>query len=128
ERRHRNIEHVEMLLANQIEQQVEWPFERLKKNLKRIGRDVQVVWESEQRLAVKPGQRDVIDGVKGAVRCGGFQRSHRFRIEQIRRAAVQLFRLARRKLRSIDVGRLRDVGSLEALVKIGINILVPKYG
>ena len=66
QRRHRDIEHVEMLLANQIEQQVERPFERLKKNLERIGRNVQIVGKPEQRLAIQPGECDVIDCIRRA--------------------------------------------------------------
>ena len=59
--RHRDVEDVEVLLADQVEQQVERAFEGLEEDLERVGRDVQVVRQREQRLAVQPGHRDLVD-------------------------------------------------------------------
>jgi hypothetical protein len=50
---HRDVEDVEVLLADQVEQQVERPFEGVEEDLERIGRDVQVVRHAQQRLAVQ---------------------------------------------------------------------------
>ena len=61
DRGHGDVEDVEVLLANQVEQQVQWAFKRLEKHLQRIRRDVQVPRHGEQRLTVKPRHRDVID-------------------------------------------------------------------
>ncbi len=58
QRRHRNVEHVEVLLANQIQQQIKRPLERFQKNFECVGRNVQIIGQPEQRLAVEPGQRN----------------------------------------------------------------------
>ena len=63
EPRHRDVEDVEVLLPDQVEQQVERPLEGLEEDLERIGRDVEVGRQREQRLAVEPGEGDLIDHV-----------------------------------------------------------------
>ena len=50
-------------LPDQVEQQIERAFERLEKDLERIGRDVEVGRQREQRLAVEPGDGDAVDGI-----------------------------------------------------------------
>ena len=50
--RHRDVEHVQVLLANQVEQQVERTLEALENDLQRIGRDVEILGYREHRLAV----------------------------------------------------------------------------
>src|SRR6185436_6995491 len=61
--RHRDVEDVEVLLADQVEQQVERPFERLEEDLERVGRDVEVLRQVEQRLTVQAGDGDAVDDV-----------------------------------------------------------------
>ncbi len=67
--RHRDVEDIEVLLADQVQQQVERSFERLEEDLERIGRDVQVVGQAKQRLAVQARQRDAVDHVGRDVAC-----------------------------------------------------------
>jgi hypothetical protein len=57
ERRHRNVEDVEILLADQVEQQVERALEGLEDDLERVGRDVEVPRQLDDRLAVQPRDR-----------------------------------------------------------------------
>ncbi len=52
ERRHRDVEHVEVVLADQVQQQVERPLERLQHHFQRIRRDVQVLRHLHHRFAV----------------------------------------------------------------------------
>src|SRR2546422_578103 len=53
ERRHRDVEDVEVFLADQVQQQVERPFEGLENHLEGIGRDVEVARQLDDRLAVE---------------------------------------------------------------------------
>ena len=46
---------------DQVEQQVERAFEGLEEDLQRVGRDVQIGRQREQRLAVEPGHGDAVD-------------------------------------------------------------------
>ncbi len=55
--RHRDVEDVEVLLADQVEQQVERAFEGLEEDLQRLRRDVEVVRQGEQGFAVEAGER-----------------------------------------------------------------------
>jgi hypothetical protein len=59
----RDVEDVEVLLADQVEQQVQRPFEGLQKDLQRVGRDVQVLRHAEQRLAVQARHRHLVDHI-----------------------------------------------------------------
>ena len=52
ELRHRDVEDVDVLLADQVEQQVERALEGLQEHLQRVGRDVEVVRQLDDRLAV----------------------------------------------------------------------------
>ncbi|MCY1354972.1 hypothetical protein D9M69_413730 [compost metagenome] len=63
--RHRDVEDVEVLLADQVQQQVQRAFERFQEDLERIGRDVQVLRQLEQRLAVQARERHPVDHVGG---------------------------------------------------------------
>ena len=76
--RHRNVEDVEVLAPDQVQQQIERPFEGLEEHLQRIRRDVQVGGQREQRLAVQPRHRDAVDdrrpGRGAAQRFGGHGR------------------------------------------------------
>ena len=71
QRRHRDVKHVEVLLADQIEQQVERPLEGFEKDFERVRRDVEVVRQTKQRLAVESGERDAVNRVRRRVSCGG---------------------------------------------------------
>jgi len=53
ELRHRYVEDIEILLADQVQQQVQRAFECIEEYFQRIGRDVQVVGQLEQRFAVQ---------------------------------------------------------------------------
>ena len=53
----RDVEDVEVLAADQVQQQVERAFERLEEHLQRIRRDVQVVRHLRDRLALDDGKR-----------------------------------------------------------------------
>jgi len=64
---HRNIKNIEVLLADQIQQQIEWTFESFEKYLQRIRRNVEVIRQLEQRLAVELGEGHAIDDFGGAV-------------------------------------------------------------
>ena len=72
--RHRDVEDVEVLLADQVQQQVQRPFEGFEEDFQRIGRDVQVVRQRKQRLAVQARQCDVVDHVGRTVDAGVNQR------------------------------------------------------
>src|SRR5260363_220671 len=50
---HWNIEHIEVLPANQIQQQIERPLKGFKKNFKRIGRNIEIARQLKERLAVQ---------------------------------------------------------------------------
>ena len=57
---HRNIQDIEVLLADQVQQQIQRAFEGLQEYFERIRRDVQILGHREQRLAIQTGQRDLI--------------------------------------------------------------------
>src|SRR5260363_186437 len=50
---HWNIEHIEVLPANQIQQQIERPLKGFKKNFKRIERNIEIARQLKERLAVQ---------------------------------------------------------------------------
>ena len=64
---HRNVEDVEVLFANQVEQQIQRSLEGLKKDLERIRRDVEIGRHREQGLAIKARQRHGINHIRGRV-------------------------------------------------------------
>jgi hypothetical protein len=53
---HRDVEDVEVLLADQVEQQVQRPLEGVEEYLEGVGRDVQIQRQLHHRLAVQAGQ------------------------------------------------------------------------
>ncbi len=55
--RHGDIEDVEILLANEVEQQIQRPLKGFKKNLQRIGRNIEVLRHGKQRFAIELGHR-----------------------------------------------------------------------
>jgi hypothetical protein len=55
QRRHGDVEDVEIFPADQVQQQVERPLERLEDHFQRIRRDVKVLRDLDERLAVEPG-------------------------------------------------------------------------
>jgi septation ring formation regulator EzrA len=78
-------------LADQVEQQVQRALEGLEEDLERVRRDVQVLRQLEQRLAVQAGHRDLVDDVgrgrRRLVERGG-ARGHRGRRVQPRAASA----------------------------------------
>jgi hypothetical protein len=116
-----------MLLADQVEQQVERTFERFEEDLERIRRDVQIGRQREQRLAIKPGQGDAIDYIRRAVsRRFGKRRCDpridgRFAGRQGIRCGVQLL-----APRVVDVAWLGQRGFVEAPVQLRVEVLVPE--
>src|SRR5690606_27633540 len=56
----RNVEDVQVLAADQVQQQVEWSLERLEDHFQRVGRDVQVLRDLQHRLAVHNRQRHLL--------------------------------------------------------------------
>ena len=59
--RHGNVENVEVLLADQVQQQVQRAFKSLQKHLQRIRRNVQVAGHGEQGLAIQTRQGHLVD-------------------------------------------------------------------
>ena len=59
--RHGDVENVEVLLADQVQQQVQRAFKSLQKHLQRIRRDVQVYGHGEQGLAIQTRQGHLVD-------------------------------------------------------------------
>ena len=57
ELRHRNVENVDILLANEIQEQVQRTLEGFEENLERFRRNVQIVRHLQQRLAVDARDR-----------------------------------------------------------------------
>jgi hypothetical protein len=57
----RNVQDVEVLLADQVQQQVQRTLEGLEEDLQRVRRDVQVGGHREQRLAVQASHGDGVD-------------------------------------------------------------------
>ena len=57
---HGNVQDVEVLLANQVQQQIQRAFKGLQKNLQRIRRDVQILRHGKQRLAVESRHGDLV--------------------------------------------------------------------
>ena len=57
ELRHRNVENVDILLANKIQEQVQRTLEGFKENFERFRRNVQIVRHLQQRLAVDARDR-----------------------------------------------------------------------
>ncbi len=52
---HRDVEDVEVLLADQVQQKVQRTFERLQEDLERVGRNVEIARKLKHRLAVEAG-------------------------------------------------------------------------
>ena len=69
--RHWNIKDIEILLADQVQQQVQRAFKCLEKDFQRIGRDVQIVGHAKQRLAIQPRKRDAIDDARRRIGLSG---------------------------------------------------------
>ena len=64
---HRDVKDVEVLLADQIQQQVQRPLKGLQNHLQRVWRDVQVSRQCKQRLAIQAGQRHGGSGRAGSI-------------------------------------------------------------
>jgi hypothetical protein len=54
---HGNVEHIDVLAADEVQQQVKRPFERFEEHLERLGRDVQVLRQLRERLAIDARER-----------------------------------------------------------------------
>src|SRR5690625_3547399 len=68
---HGNVEHVEILLAYEVEEEVERPFESFEEDFERLGRNIQIVRQIEQRLAIQTRDSDAIDDLgRSVVRIG----------------------------------------------------------
>ena len=67
----RNVEDVEVLAPDQVQQQVQRALEGLEEDLQRIGRDVQVGGQREQRLAVQARHRDAVHHCRHGLGRGG---------------------------------------------------------
>ena len=52
ERRHRDVEHIQVVLADQVQQQIERPLEGLQHHFQRIRRNVQIQRHLHHRFAV----------------------------------------------------------------------------
>jgi hypothetical protein len=66
-----NVEDVEVLAADQVQQQVERALERLEEDLERLGRDVEVLRHLQERLAAHDRERHLLPvcgggGTKGS--------------------------------------------------------------
>ena len=57
---HGNVEDVEVLLADQVEQQVQRAFKGVQKDFQRVGRDVEILRQGKQRFAVQARHGDVV--------------------------------------------------------------------
>ena len=55
ERRHRDVQDVQVFLTDQVQKQIQRPLERLQDHFQRVGRDVEVDRQFDDRLAVKLG-------------------------------------------------------------------------
>ena len=72
--RHRDVKDVEVLLANQIQQQVQRAFKGLQKDLQRVWWDVEVIGQRKQRLPVQTGHGHMVHHLgHGGRRHGGLQ-------------------------------------------------------
>ena len=60
---HGDIEDVEVLLADQVQQQIQRAFKGFEEDFKRVGWDVQVLRQRKQWLAVQASQRHLIDHI-----------------------------------------------------------------
>ncbi len=60
---HGDVEDVEVLLADQVQQQIQRAFKGLEEDFKRVGWDVQVLRQRKQRLAVQASQGHLIHHV-----------------------------------------------------------------
>ncbi|OIQ69533.1 hypothetical protein GALL_488620 [mine drainage metagenome] len=58
---HWNVKDIEILLADQVQQQVHRAFKGLQKDFQRIGRNVQILRHGKQRLAIQARHRNLID-------------------------------------------------------------------
>ncbi len=96
--RHRDVEHVEVLLADQVQQQIQRAFERFEEDFERVRRDVQIRRQLEERLAVQARERNAVDDVGRRIGRGRGKRG------------VGL-RLARRRAPRRRCSRLRSSGS-----------------
>ena len=67
---HRDVEDVEVLPADQVQQQVERTFERVENHLQRIGRDVQILRDLQHRLPTHQRQRHLLLLRRAGALCG----------------------------------------------------------
>src|SRR5690606_2052152 len=61
--RHGDVQHIEILLAYQVQEQIQGTLESLKEYFEGVGRNVKVLRHGEQGFAVQTGQRHAIDNV-----------------------------------------------------------------
>ena len=59
QKRHGNVHHVKLLLADQVKQEVKRPFKAFQKHFERVGRDVKPLGHGKKRLTVQTRQRPV---------------------------------------------------------------------
>jgi hypothetical protein len=69
--RHRNVEDVEVLLADEIQQQIQRTFESLQEHLERIRRDVQILGQRKQGLAIQTRHGHVVHHLGHEGQLGG---------------------------------------------------------
>src|SRR5690606_27275576 len=67
--RHGYVQHIEILLADQVQQKIQRTLEGFQKDFEGVRRDVEILRQVEQRLAVQASQSHGIDRVDRAVLC-----------------------------------------------------------
>ncbi|MCY1240081.1 hypothetical protein D9M72_529100 [compost metagenome] len=70
---HGNVEDVDVLLADQVEQQVERALEGFEEDLQRIRRDIEILRQLGHRLAVDQGERQLLLGARLGIRRLGWR-------------------------------------------------------
>src|SRR5690606_611048 len=92
---HRDVEHIEILLAYQVQQQVQRAFEGFQEYFKRVWRNVQVGRQLEQRFAVQARKGHAVDHVGRAV--DGDRKSTRLNSSHVK-ISYAVFCLKKKKL------------------------------
>lgn len=66
---HGNVEDVEVLLTDQVKQQVQRAFKGFEKDLQRFRRDIQILRQRKQWLAIQACQSNLVDHRRCRVKC-----------------------------------------------------------